>query len=72
MTALAIILICALSSVEMYCFAWIVNYIQERSDERTEQRRAMYRARAYSAVKERRIICQNRQATWRAFGNGKI
>lgn len=65
MTALAIILICALSSVEMYCFAWIVNYIQERSDERTEQRRAMYRARAYKQMNERWSLMQRRRALWR-------
>lgn len=68
MITLTAILIAVLSLTEVYCIAWLIRYAVDRSEQRTEQRRAMYRARAYSAVKERRIINQNRQATWRAFG----
>lgn len=68
MTALTMSMICVLSGIIGYCIAQIILCIINRSDERKKQYKEMCRARAYSAVKERRIINKNRQATWRAFG----
>lgn len=61
-------LIIVLSLTEIYCITWLVNYAADRSAERTEQRRAVYRAKAYREVRERRIKNQNRDRLWDAFG----
>lgn len=68
MKELASALIIVLSLTEIYCIAWLVNYAADRSAERTEQRRAVYRAKAYREVRERRIKNQNRDRLWDAFG----
>ena len=72
MTALTMGMICALSGIIGYCIAQIILHFIHGSDKRKKQYKEMCRAYAYSVVRKRRIIKQNRQATWRAFGNGKI
>lgn len=68
MTTLTMGMICALSGIIGYCIAQIILCIISWSDTRKKQYKEMCRARAYSAVKEQRIINQNRQKIWRAFG----
>ena len=68
MTALTMGMICALSGIIGYCIAQIILHFIHGSDKRKKQYKEMCRAYAYSVVRKRRIINQNRQATWRAFG----
>ena len=65
MTALTMSMICALCGIIGYCIAQIILCIINRSDERTEQRRAMYRERAYKQMNERWSLMQRRRALWR-------
>lgn len=64
-TTLASILIAALSLTEVYCIARLIQYAIDRSEQRTEQRRAMYRAQAYKQMNERWSMNQKRRALWR-------
>lgn len=72
MAALTMSMICVLSGIIGYCIAQIILHFIHGSDKRKKQYKEMCRAYAYSVVRKHRIINQNRQATWRAFGNGKI
>lgn len=72
MNVLTPLIITSLSLTEIYCIAWLVRYVLDRSDERTEERRAMYRAKAYRDVRERRIKNRNRDRLWDAFGEKQI
>ena len=72
MNVLTPLIITSLSLTEIYCIAWLVRYVLDRSDERTEERRAMYRAKAYRDVRERRIKNRNRDRLWNAFGEKQI
>lgn len=64
----SMLVITYLSLTETYCIAWLVRYALDRSAERTEERRAMYRAKAYREVRERRIKNRNRDRLWDVFG----
>lgn len=68
MNVLTPLIITYLLLTETYCIAWLVRYVLDRSAERTEERRAMYRAKAYKDVRERRIKNRNRDRLWDAFG----
>lgn len=68
MNSLTPLIITALSLTEIYCIARLVSLAAERSAERTDKRRAMYRAKAYREVRESRIKTQNRDRLWEAFG----
>lgn len=68
MNVLILLVITSLSLTEIYCIAWLVRYVLDCSAERTEERRAIYRAKAYRDVRERRIKTQNRDRLWDAFG----
>ena len=68
MNILTPLIITFLLLTETYCIAWLVRYVLDRSAERTEERRAMYRAKAYKDVRERRIKDRNRDRLWDAFG----
>ena len=68
MNVLTPLIITSLLLTETYCIAWLVRYVLDRSAERTEERRAMYRAKAYKDVRERRIKDRNRDRLWDAFG----
>lgn len=59
-------LIGILSGVDIYCIGYICGYLHDRSRERTDERRAHYRAKAYKAVNERRALKENRQKLWRS------
>lgn len=71
MNVLISLIITYLLLTETYCIAWLVRYALDRSAERTEERRAMHRAKAYKDVRERRIKTQNRDRLWGAFGTNK-
>lgn len=68
MNVITPLIITSLSMTEIYCISWLVRYVLDRSAERTEERRAMYRAKAYRDVRERRIKTRNRDRLWNAFG----
>lgn len=67
MNILTLLVITSLSLTETYCIAWLVRYVLDRSAERTKERRAMYRAKAYRDVRERSIKNRNRDRLWDAF-----
>lgn len=71
MNVLTSLIITSLLLTETYCIAWLVRYALDRSAERTEERRAMYRAKAYRDVRERSIKNRNRDRLWDAFGINK-
>lgn len=71
MNVLIPLIITSLSLTEIYCIARLVRYALDRSAERTEERRAMYRAKAYRDVRERSIKNRNRDRLWNAFGINK-
>lgn len=71
MNVLTPLIITSLSLTETYCIAWLVRYVHDRLEERTEERRAMYRAKAYKDVRERSIKNRNRDRLWDAFGINK-
>lgn len=64
MNVITPLIITSLSLTEIYCIAWLVRYVLDRSAERTEERRAMYRAKAYRDVRERSIKNRNRDRLW--------
>lgn len=41
------LIITSLSLTEIYCIAWLIRYALDRSAKLTEERRAMYRTKAY-------------------------
>lgn len=71
MNVLIPLIITSLSLTETYCIAWLVRYAIDLSAEHTEERRAIYRAKAYRDVRERKIKTQNRDRLWDAFGINK-
>ena len=48
-----------------YCFEKLMVLLRESSDEKSEQRRAAGRVRAYAEVRQRREIAENREYLWR-------
>lgn len=68
MAALTMSMICVLSGIIGYCIAQIILSFIKRAAVQKKQYKEMCRAYAYSVVRERRIINQNRQSTWRTFG----
>ena len=66
------LIITFLSLTEIYCIAWLISYAADLIAERTEKRRAIYRAKAYREVRERRIKTQNRDRLWDALGEKQI
>ena len=67
METIALILISILLGVEVYCIDWMLSYIKQRSEERTEARREGYRAVAYQEMEKRSTIKANRQKIWREY-----
>lgn len=67
-TALGIILIIILSSVELICiillFALLKRMLRQSSDARTDARRARYRVKAYKRVNARRALKKSRERLW--------
>lgn len=47
-----------------YCIEKVRAMLRERIDEKTEQRREVNRRKAYKAVRERRVISDNRRELW--------
>lgn len=64
-TALGITLIVILVAVEIGCFLTLRKILHQRSDERTDARRAAYRDKAYNDIAEIRRLKNNRQELWR-------
>lgn len=61
---LAFILIIALVAVQVVCVQELRRKIKERSEERTEQRRAATRPRIYKEVHDSWTIDRNRRSLW--------
>ena len=67
MEILAYILICVLSGYEIYNAYRIRKILRQRSEERTEARRAFYRDKAYKDLAYRRGLKNSRQMLWRSI-----
>ena len=62
--ALAIVIISALLGVQVWCGYTLRKILHQRSDERTDARRAHYRHKAYNDIAEIRRLKNNRQELW--------
>lgn len=60
-------LIVILSSILVYCGYSLRKELKQRSEERTNNRRAFYRDRAYKDLAEKRTLKNSRQALWNAI-----
>jgi hypothetical protein len=66
-TVLGITLIVILVAVEIGCFILLRKILHQRSDERTDARRAAYRDKAYNDIAEIRRLKNNRQELWQSL-----
>lgn len=64
METLALILIIFLLLVEVYCGTWLYSYFKQRSEKRSEARRAATRPRIYKEVHDSWTIERNRRKLW--------
>ena len=64
---LAVFCISGCLGLELYCGVRLRNILKARSDERTDNRRAFYRDKAYKAKAEARALKNARQALWRSL-----
>lgn len=62
------LIITFLSLTEIYCIAWLISYAADLMADRADKRRAIYRAKAYREVRERRIKTRNRDRLWDELG----
>lgn len=67
METLAATLIIILSATEAYCLWRIKNYVKERSEQRSEARRAASRPRAYKKVHDSWTVYRNRRQLWESI-----
>ena len=67
METMAYTLIIILLATEVYCVWYIKEYLRERSEKRTERRRAYYRHRAYKDKAEKRTLKTNRETLFKAI-----
>ncbi len=64
---LAVFCISGCLGLELYCGVLMKKILKARSDERTDSRRAAYRAKAYKDLAERTALKNARQALWRSL-----
>lgn len=64
---LAYTLIVVLCSFLVYCGYSLKRELKHRSEERTNNRRAFYRDKAYKDLAEKRTLKNSRQALWNAL-----
>ena len=64
---LADTLIIVLSSFLVYCGYKLRQELRERSEQRTDNRRAAYRVKAYKDIAERRTLKNSRETLWRTI-----
>lgn len=62
---LAVFCISGCIGLEIYCGVWLKRILRTRSEERTENRRAYYRDKAYKTKAEARALKDARQELWR-------
>ena len=67
--ALAIVIISALLGVQVWCGYTLRKILHQRSDERTDARRAAYRDKAYNDIAEIRRLKNNRQELWESISH---
>ena len=67
MTGFIVILALIVSMMWVYAADKLYSYIHDKSEEKTEKRRAVYRRAAYQAVSDRRVKTQNRRDLWRVI-----
>lgn len=66
-TTLGTILIAALLGTEVWCGYTLRQILRQRSEERTDARRARFRAKAYKNLNERWTLKKNRQKLWESI-----
>ena len=64
---LAVFCISGCIGLEIYCGVRLKRILRTRSEERTDNRRAAYRAKAYKDLAERTALKNARQALWRSL-----
>jgi hypothetical protein len=67
MIALAVFCISGCIGVEIYCGARLIDILKQCSEERTDARRARFRAKAYKNLNERWTLKKNRQKLWESI-----
>ena len=64
---LAVFCISGCIGLELYCGVLMKKILKARSDERTDNRRAAFRAKAYKDLAERTALKNARQTLWRSL-----
>lgn len=64
---LAVFCISGCIGLEIYCGVRLKRILHMRSEERTDNRRAAYRAKAYKDLAERTALKNARQTLWRSL-----
>lgn len=64
---LAVFCISGCIGLEIYCGVRLKRILHIRSEERTDNRRAFYRAKAYKDLAERTALKNARQELWRSL-----
>lgn len=64
MNTLAAILIVILLLILAHCIVWLIQDGKERSEQRTSDRRAYYRLKAYKDKAKQRALKKARQMLW--------
>lgn len=64
---LAVFCISGCVGLELYCGARLIRIFKKRSEERTDNRRAYYRDKAYKDLAERTALKNARQTLWRSL-----
>lgn len=67
MMILAYILIAVLLSTEVWCGYQLRQILKNRSEERTEARKAVYRAKAYKDMNERWALKKSREMLFKSI-----
>lgn len=53
-----------LLSVQAFCLVRVVGYLKDRSEQKTAERRAFYRHRAYKEMNDRYDLKKSREKLW--------
>lgn len=64
-------LIIILLSIQAFCLIKVVKYLKIRSEQKTNERRAFYRRKAYKEMYERCDIKKSREVLWNIISKGE-
>ena len=70
METLGYVLIVVLLATEMYCGYSLRKILRSRSEQRTDERRAYYRRKAYKTIRERRKLKKARETLFNSITKG--